>query len=130
MAAFGDLSMTVSRLTAFSWLVDHMSKGRRTMVAFGLVITALLASYPALADESEDDQDVARELHDRGDIGSLRDILKRIEQQDHLVVVNVDLVHVGDRWVYRLQVVAPDGRRSTVEVDAGSSATSARSGDD
>lgn len=121
MAAFGDLSMVVSRLTASLWLVDRMSTGWRTLVAFGLVVMALLAPHAALADESEDDQDVARELHDRGDIGSLGDILKRIEKQDHGVVVNVELVRVGERWVYRLQVVAPDGRRSMVEVDAGSS---------
>lgn len=110
--------------------VNHMSTGWRTLVAFGLVAMALLAPRAVLADESEDDHEVARELHDRGDIGSLGDILKRIEEEDHGVVVNVDLVRISDRWVYRLQVVAPDGRRSTVEVDAGSSGPSIQTGDD
>jgi hypothetical protein len=63
------------------------------------------SSRPALADESEGDQDVARELRDHRDIVSLGDIVKRIERQDHGVVVSVELIRVGKYWVCRPQVV-------------------------
>ncbi|WP_363450955.1 PepSY domain-containing protein [Mesorhizobium sp.] len=34
-------------------------------------------------------------------------------------IVAVDLIRAGGKWVYRFQVVAADGRRRIVDVDAG-----------
>jgi hypothetical protein len=90
-------------MTASSCLVYHRRTG--SLVAFGLVMVALLAPHLALADESEGDQDVARELREHRDIVSLDDIVKRIERQDHGVVVSVELIRVGKYWVCRPQVV-------------------------
>jgi uncharacterized membrane protein YkoI len=82
---------------------------------------ALAIAAPAAAradDDSDHDHDRARELYEHGEIHALSDILRIVSERAPGDVVGVDLVRQGDRWVYRFQIVAFDGRRLTLDVDA------------
>jgi uncharacterized membrane protein YkoI len=86
-----------------------------------LALVGLLLAMPlaAGADDNEDDEDhdLARDLHEQGDIRSLSDILAVVRAEVPGDVVAIDLIRREDRWVYRFQVVTPDGRRRIVHVD-------------
>ena len=84
-----------------------------------LALAALaLVSWPLAASAHDDDHVRARDLFEHGEIRALVDILSVVREQAPGDIVAVDLVRSGDRWVYRFQVVAADGRRTTVDVDA------------
>jgi uncharacterized membrane protein YkoI len=79
---------------------------------------AALALPLAAAAHDDHDHDRARDLFERGEIYSLRDAMRIVAGQVQGDIVGVDLLPVGDHWVYRFQIVTSDGRRSTVDVDA------------
>ena len=79
----------------------------------------LIAADGALADDrDDDDHDQARELLEHGEIHALREIMRVIARQLDGEVVSVDLTQINDRWVYRLQIVTKDGRRTFVDINA------------
>ena len=85
-------------------------------------LSGLVLAWPlgARADEDDDgDHDRARDLYERGEIKDLSNILGVVHAEAPGDIVAVDFIQIGDRWVYRFQVVAPDGRRRIVDVDAG-----------
>jgi hypothetical protein len=83
-------------------------------------MAVVVASLPLSARADDDnDHDLARDLYERGEIRSLSDILRIVGERAPGDVVAVDLIRVGDHWIYRFQVVSSDGRRTTVDVDAG-----------
>lgn len=84
-------------------------------LAICLAAGALALPQYALAD---DDHDRAWELHEHGEILGLADILRAVTVQMPGEIVAVSLVEVEGRWVYRFQVVASDGHRAVVDVDA------------
>ena len=95
-------------------------KVRLKWLAIGLAAGLVLAvPFAAHADDDDEDHDVARELYEHGEIRALSEILPMVGKRTPGDVVAVDLVEVGSRWVYRFQVVTPDGRRVIVDVDAG-----------
>ncbi|WP_421915330.1 PepSY domain-containing protein [Mesorhizobium sp.] len=88
-----------------------------TLGLYGLVLAWPLA---ARADGDDDgDHDRARDLYERGEIKGLSNILGVVRAEAPGDIVAVDFIKIGDRWVYRFQVVAADGRRRIVDVDAG-----------
>jgi uncharacterized membrane protein YkoI len=87
-------------------------------LTFLAVLAALALPLPAAARDHDHDHDRARDLYERGEIHSLREIMRAVAARLQGDVVAVDLLPVGDRWVYRFQVVTADGRRTTVDVDA------------
>lgn len=87
----------------------------KRLTAAGLAVLAL--SMPAVV-RADDDHDRARELYEHGEIHALSDILRIVSEHAPGDVVGVDLVRQGDRWIYRFQIVAFDGRRLTLDVDA------------
>ena len=99
-------------------------------VVVALAAVAVLVPMTALADEGEDDHELARELYEHGDIRPLEDVVAKLKRDNPGDVVGIDLVRIVDRWVYRFQVVAADGHRSIVDVDAGSAKPSSQGGDD
>jgi uncharacterized membrane protein YkoI len=101
---------------------------RWVVVAFAAV--SALVPVTAFADEGEDDHEVARELYEHGDIRPLEDVFAKFKRDNPGDVVGIELVRVVDRWVYRFQVIAADGHRSIIDVDAGSIQPSSQSGDD
>jgi uncharacterized membrane protein YkoI len=89
----------------------------KRLTAAGLAVLAL--SMPAVVRADDDhDHDRARELYEHGEIHALSDILRIVGERAPGDVVGVDLVRQGDRWVYRFQIVAFDGRRLILDVDA------------
>jgi uncharacterized membrane protein YkoI len=80
---------------------------------------AMLSLFAVPVFGAEDrDYDRARDLYEQGDIRSLADVLRRARESTDGEVVNVDLVQRDGRWIYRLDIVAPDGHRKTVEISA------------
>ena len=95
-----------------------MNTRLKQLVIGGLAAFALAMPLAARAD-SDGDHDRARELYEHGEIHALDDILRIVEARVPGDVVSIDLLRLGDKWVYRFQIVASDGRRTTVDVDAG-----------
>ena len=106
--------------------------GARVKWLIVLALGAMLsgAALPAHADEGEDEHEVARELYEHGQIASLEAVLARLRQTNAGEVVGVDLIRLGDKWVYRFQVIAPDGRRELIDIDAGPASSTPDNGDD
>ena len=88
-------------------------------LAIGGVAALVLAMPAAVRADSDGDHDRARELYEHGEIHALGDILRIVEARAPGDVVSIDLLRLSDKWVYRFQIVASDGRRTTVDVDAG-----------
>jgi uncharacterized membrane protein YkoI len=92
----------------------------KRLAVLGLAGLVLAMSAAAGADEDDDgDHDRARDLYEHGEIKGLADILDVVRAKAPGDVVAVDLIRKANKWVYRFQVVGPDGRRKTVDVDAG-----------
>lgn len=103
----------------------------RRLATASLVGLVLLRPFHARADEDDDgDHDRARDLYERGEIKGLANILGVVHADAPGDIVAVDFIRMGDRWVYRFQVVAPDGRRRIVDVDAGAGVLMRGRGDD
>lgn len=95
-----------------------IAKLKRVMVMV-LIGLALVQPLAAFADEDDDgDHDRARDLYEHGEIKGLAKILDIVRAKMPGDVVAVDLIRLGDKWVYRFQIIVPDGRRKIVDVDA------------
>ena len=97
-----------------------------------LGIAALVLATPlaaSRAQDDDDDHDRARDLHERGEIEGLADIMAIVRARAPGEIVAVDLIRAGGKWIYRFQVVAADGRRRTVDVDAGAGGVLSSEGD-
>jgi uncharacterized membrane protein YkoI len=105
----------------------------KRLVALGMAGLVLAMPLAARADEDVDDDgdhDRARDLYEHGKIQGLADILDIVRAKAPGDIVAVDLIRVTNRWVYRFQVVAFDGRRRIVDVDAGAGVVMHGEGDD
>lgn len=92
----------------------------KRLAVLGLAALVLAMPLFAHADEDDDgDHDRARDLYERGEIKGLANILDVVRAKAPGDIVAVDLIRKANRWVYRIQVVGADGRRKTVDVDAG-----------
>ncbi|QPC92931.1 PepSY domain-containing protein [Mesorhizobium sp. INR15] len=95
-------------------------KGVAVLGLAGLVLAMPLA---ARADQDDDgDHDRARDLYEHGEIKGLANILDIVRAKAPGDVVAVDLIRKANRWIYRVQIVGADGRRTTIDVDAGAGA--------
>jgi len=88
-------------------------------VILGVAALALACPSAARSQDDDDDHDLARDLHEGGEIRALSEVLNDISRSTQGEVVAVNLVRTSSGWTYRIQIVTPDGRRSLVEVDAG-----------
>ena len=88
------------------------------MISAALIGLSLIAApHASLADE-DGDHDRARDLFEHGEIRSLPEILGMVAVSTPGDIVAIDLVRVGDKWIYMFQVVTPDGHLVQVNVDA------------
>ena len=109
-----------------------MSPAMRSVILIGLLSQVPLQ---AVADARRDhgasvpsgyadahDHERAREARLRGEIQPIARILHQVGAQVPGEVIGVELEqeqHAGQRvWIYELKILAPDGRRREVEVDA------------
>ena len=90
------------------------------LIALVSAVSAAVSPSAVSAEErgGDHDHDLARELYEHGQIRSLADVLRAVRVRSPGDIVGVVLIPVGADWVYRIQVVRADGRRSTVDVDA------------
>ena len=92
------------------------------LIALGVAGLVLATPFAVRAQDDDGDHNRARDLYERGEIEGLADILNIVRAKAPGEIVAVDLIRAGGKWVYRVQVVAADGRRSIVDVDAGAGA--------
>ena len=92
----------------------------KCLAVLGLAGLVLATPLVARTEEDDDgDHDRARDLYEHGEIRDLSTILDIVSAQVPGDIIAVDLIRLSNKWVYRFQVVGADGRRKTVEVDAG-----------
>ncbi|TPI12988.1 hypothetical protein FJW06_15080 [Mesorhizobium sp. B4-1-3] len=95
----------------------------KCLAIVGLYGVFLAGPSTARADVDDDgDHDRARDLYERGEIKGLSTILGVVHVAVPGDIVAVDFIRIADKWVYRFQIVAADGHRSIVDVDAGAGA--------
>jgi hypothetical protein len=86
------------------------------MTRRALILILSLIAAPALADR--DDQDLARQALQAGEILPLSEILAAAEAARPGRVIEIDLERDGGRWIYELELVTPEGRLYEMEIDA------------
>lgn len=84
------------------------------MIRLALLLS--LIAGPALADR--DDHDRARRALEAGEVLPLSEILSAVEAAQPGRVIEVELERDDGRWIYELELVAPDGRILEIEIDA------------
>lgn len=89
----------------------------------GIAALAIALPFVVHAADEDEDHDLARDLHENGEIRSLAEILQEVGRSVPGEIVAVDLVRANDEWIYRIQLVTPDGQRRIVDVDAGKRTT-------
>ncbi|WP_051334113.1 PepSY domain-containing protein [Mesorhizobium sp. WSM3224] len=100
-----------------------------SLAALGVAALVLALPAAARAQDDDDDHDRARDLYERGEIEGLADIMAIVRAKAPGEIVAVDLIRAEGKWIYRFQVVAADGRRRIVDVDAGAGGVLGREGD-
>jgi uncharacterized membrane protein YkoI len=100
-----------------------------SLAALGVAALVLAAPLAVRAQDDDDDHDRARDLYERGEIEGLADIMAVVRAKAPGEIVAVDLISAGGKWIYRFQVVAADGRRRIVDVDAGAGGVLSGEGD-
>lgn len=88
------------------------------LAALGVAGLVLAMPSAVRAQDDDGDHDRARDLYERGEIEGLADIMAVVRAKAPGEIVAVDLIQAGGKWVYRFQVIAADGRRRIVDVDA------------
>jgi uncharacterized membrane protein YkoI len=87
-------------------------RGTMSLVAVALV----LVWATAWADE---DHERARAAREAGKIVSLQTILDRVQAEFTGTLLEVELEEDDGRWIYKVELLAPDGAKVKVEYDAG-----------
>lgn len=100
-----------------------------SLAALGVAAFVLAAPLAVRAQDDDGDHDRARDLYERGEIEGLADIMAVVRAKAPGEIVAVDLIRAGGKWIYRFQVVAADGRRRIVDVDAGAGGVLSGEGD-
>lgn len=80
------------------------------------ILIVMLAGTAALADSI--DANRVRALVERGEILALEEILRRNEATLGGRVIEIELERKKDRYLYEIKVLAPNGRKREVKIDA------------
>ena len=87
-----------------------------------VIFMGLLSLFGQVNADTRSDHERAREARLSGEIRPIAEILHQIGEQVPGEVIGIELErekHAGQRvWIYELKILAPDGRRLEVEVDA------------
>ena len=86
------------------------------------LLLVLLPAAGAVASPHDHDHDRARAALGRGEVRPLAEILETVTTAVPGDIVEVELERERGTWVYELKVIAPDGRRLEVMVDAATGA--------
>ena len=75
----------------------------------------LLIAVPVMAG---DDHEKARKALESGQVLPLQQILQKISKDYPAQVIEIDLEHKWNGWIYEIKQIGPDGSLSKLEVDA------------
>lgn len=81
-----------------------------------LAVALVLAGAPAWADADHERARLAREA---GKIVSFQAILDRVQGEFSGTLLEVALEEDDGRWIYKIELLGPDGAKVKVEYDAG-----------
>jgi uncharacterized membrane protein YkoI len=70
------------------------------------------------AADHDPDQERARRALEAGEILPLDQILNEVQQRYPGTVVELELTPEGGRWIYEVELLAPDGRLLKLRIDA------------
>ncbi|WP_292194889.1 hypothetical protein [Mesorhizobium sp.] len=72
-------------------------------------MAALVMALPSAvrAQDDDDDHDRARDLHERGEIEGLADIMAIVRAKAPGEIVSVDLIRAEGKWIYRFRWSPP-----------------------
>ena len=104
--------------------MDLRTHARRTWLRGAALICAALlavaASATALAEDEDDDADHerARQAYESGAIRSLGAVLSKVESEFTGEVVEVELERRGERMVYEVEILTPQGNVLELVYDA------------
>ncbi len=87
---------------------------RRTLLGFALALTLIA---PSVADERQD-HEVARRALAAGEILPLGAVLERIGREHRGEVLEVELEHEDEQWIYEVKMLRRDGGVNKLIVDA------------
>lgn len=93
---------------------------RRHLIA-SLATIAILAAYPAIADDDFDEAR-ARTASQAGQIRPLPQLLPEVERRYLGQIVEAELEHSGNAWTYEVKLLPPSGARYRVVLDAATGA--------
>lgn len=82
-----------------------------------LLLSACIGIAPVQAG-SRQDHEVARRALEAGEILSLRQVLSRIEREHRGEVLEVELEHEDQRWIYEVKMLRRDGGINKLLIDA------------
>ncbi|MPN59964.1 hypothetical protein SDC9_207687 [bioreactor metagenome] len=82
-----------------------------------ILLSACIGIAPVQAD-SRQDHEIARRALEAGEILSLRQVLERIEREHHGQVLEVELEHEDQRWIYEVKMLRRDGGINKLIIDA------------
>lgn len=102
----------------------------RTWRAALVLVGSLVASSTGVgAADRGHDQEQARRALEAGEILPLDEILQELQQRYAGTVVELELDREDGRWVYEVELVAPDGRLLKLLIDAKSKQLLREAGD-
>lgn len=81
------------------------------------LLSACIGIAPVQAD-SRQDHEVARRALEAGEILSLRQVLSSIEREHRGEVLEVELEHEDQRWIYEVKMLRRDGGINKLIIDA------------
>ena len=93
----------------------HPITGHVTLL--GAALCALLLSMPLLAGDR--DHERAREALEAGEILPLRTIIEKVERDYPGQILEVELEHEEERWVYEIKLLRANGALVKMKLDAG-----------
>lgn len=85
--------------------------------ALGILLAVLLGAGQSQARGDGHDHDRARQAVEAGEVLPLRTILERIEPDYPGQVMEVELEHRDDRWIYEITVLRTSGALVRLKVD-------------
>jgi uncharacterized membrane protein YkoI len=93
------------------------------MILTLLAAACLLGPLPGASAHDNDkrckrDQDCALEAVNKGEIRPLAEVLAVIRRLSPGQIASVELERDDGMWIYKVKILAPDGRRRKAEVDA------------
>jgi len=91
------------------------------MAAMALLLLAMQSAGALAGDDDKRckrDQDCALGAVERGEIRSFAEVLESVRQQVKGQIVKVELERDDGLWVYKIKLLADDGRRKKIEVNA------------